>query len=744
MSAYRDEILAAIQGQHGEVRINCPNPECKGGQARTLGVNADNGRFSCFRCGIKGNVKERPDTKTNHEFFWNKAQPVVSHPYLEAKQVGPHGIRRDRYGNLVVPYFQHGQLTTVQQIKPERDEKGKWPKSFLSKKNFPASSIKGSSFVITGDSSTVYIAEGYSTAATIHEVTGATVVVVGYKDNFGPAIESLRYQYSDSQFVFCADNDSHGKGLEAASKAALRLNAKVTMPEKSGQDFNDLFLESGADAVRTQISRFVEPSTVEQNSKPSSTLDYSREQAQRIKERAQAILRDREPAGEFDLTRMPELVRKYVEAICTRTQATTVMVLMSVLGCMSALIGRSAYIPEGTYFQRLYPNVWMLCLAPSGAFKTTALNKGSRLAWQKESEIQKKIRALDTDLASLINESFVGNDKEAKKRSQQIKREKTQLQSQSCILPNRMSGEGLLEMLAEGQAGLIPASEFGDWLDNLAKTHNQGLKPLFTDLYDVPTQYGYKTRGGGYLLIQRPFISISAFSTPDWVQSNISLSDVGSGFFARFLLFAPPQMRSVPPALPEIQEPFDCEAENILKRNMEALSDDHPFGLAPKAAMFFESVHQALYAAMAELSEQEQDLLAPYAKRWSPYILKLAMIFQVAIDPSKDISVEAVKAGAAVVEYAMKSTVHLFKSELGLSQVQRNCQAVVQYIAKRGGAVERHKLMSSRVLSGGAKEYDEILTTLELQNQVEILPSITEQKKFETIRLVAHEKEQFE
>jgi hypothetical protein len=49
------------------------------------------------------------------------------------------------------------------------------------------------------------------------------------------------------------------------------------------------------------------------------------------------------------------------------------------------------FIPEGNYFQKLYPNLWMLTIAPSGNFKTTALKKGGRLALKKEGNIRKEL-----------------------------------------------------------------------------------------------------------------------------------------------------------------------------------------------------------------------------------------------------------------------------------------------------------------------------------------------------------------
>lgn len=239
MGNYNDQIQTAVQGRHGEVRMDCP--ACEGGQRGTLGVNVDSGRFHCFRCELKGNLSSGNGKKPMPEYLWAQAEPVSSHPYLEQKGVKNHGLRLDRHGNLVEPFEQHAQISTIQFIDPE----GK--KRFLSKAK--GGVFKGSHHRIPGDKARVCYAEGYATAASIHEATGVEVIVVGAKDNFLPVLEATAHRYTDSQIVVAADNDASGAGLRAAEKAAQKFSAKVAMPETVGQDFNDLFLEGGPDAV---------------------------------------------------------------------------------------------------------------------------------------------------------------------------------------------------------------------------------------------------------------------------------------------------------------------------------------------------------------------------------------------------------------------------------------------------------------------------------------------------------------
>ena len=93
----------------------------------------------------------------------------------------------------------------------------------------------------------------------------------------------------------------------------------------------------------------------------------------------------------INLSSLPTRLRAYVEEIIDTTDADPVMVVMSVLSMASAFVKKTCYIPEsgngsveGGYFQKLYPNLWVVCISPSGSFKTTALNKGFKLAYEHD------------------------------------------------------------------------------------------------------------------------------------------------------------------------------------------------------------------------------------------------------------------------------------------------------------------------------------------------------------------------
>lgn len=153
---------------------------------------------------------------------------------------------------MVPGYDESGKLCTVQYI------------NWNGQKRFEADSQKKSAFnEIAGDSEKIIIAEGYSTAASIHEATGYTVVVAFDAGNLIHVVKIFRKMYLDSEIIIAADNDqwkteTGNTGVESAKTAAIEINAKVAIPsfknaETKPTDFNDLAALEGLEIVSVQI-----------------------------------------------------------------------------------------------------------------------------------------------------------------------------------------------------------------------------------------------------------------------------------------------------------------------------------------------------------------------------------------------------------------------------------------------------------------------------------------------------------
>ena len=105
----------------------------------------------------------------------------------------------------------------------------------------PGGRMQGRFHLIEGGER-VGIAEGYATAATLHEQTGDTVFVAFNAGNLKSVAVTARAMYPTAQLIIWADNDQFTDGNPGVTKAqeaatVSRANA-VEIPDFSGYDLS--------------------------------------------------------------------------------------------------------------------------------------------------------------------------------------------------------------------------------------------------------------------------------------------------------------------------------------------------------------------------------------------------------------------------------------------------------------------------------------------------------------------------
>jgi len=189
---------------------------------------------------------------------WDAAEPAQdSHPYLTRKAVRAHGLRVDRDGCLLVPVFIGGELHSLQRIPAD------------GKKRFLPGGRTSEGFYFIGEGTgTLCIAEGFATAATIHEVTGMPAVVAFTAHNLEPVARWLRQDLPAAKLIVCADDDAWTKdnpGVTKATAAARAVGGLLAVPDfgadrpSGATDFNDLAAHRGAEAVRACLAKVAAP-----------------------------------------------------------------------------------------------------------------------------------------------------------------------------------------------------------------------------------------------------------------------------------------------------------------------------------------------------------------------------------------------------------------------------------------------------------------------------------------------------
>jgi phage/plasmid primase-like uncharacterized protein/KaiC/GvpD/RAD55 family RecA-like ATPase len=176
------------------------------------------------------------------EAIWTSAQAASpDHPYLKRKGIQAHGARITGDGRLIVPLFdKDGALATLQYIDSEGG------------KLYHPGGEAGGKFWMVGsldEPGVLYVAEGFATAATIHETTGRPCVATYSASSLVPVTGRLRDMFGIGQdIVIVADHDKHGVGQKYADQASAKFGARVIIPPIEGMDAND-YAQAGHDLV---------------------------------------------------------------------------------------------------------------------------------------------------------------------------------------------------------------------------------------------------------------------------------------------------------------------------------------------------------------------------------------------------------------------------------------------------------------------------------------------------------------
>ena len=178
---------------------------------------------------------------------WSKAEPASpDHPYLVAKGIQPHGVRIDCSRLLIPLHNAAGEIRSLQRI----DNVG-------NKRFQPGGEINGNYYTIGQPDGLIVIAEGFATAASIHEATGHAVAVAFNAGNLRSVAQAILKTVPEVQIIIAADDDRStdgNPGITKATEAAQAVAGKIAEPGQPG-DFNDLAKAQGLEAVAKAIEQ---------------------------------------------------------------------------------------------------------------------------------------------------------------------------------------------------------------------------------------------------------------------------------------------------------------------------------------------------------------------------------------------------------------------------------------------------------------------------------------------------------
>ncbi len=186
--------------------------------------------------------------KLDSNYIWSLST-VSQHKYLNKKKVTIGNARVNLYeGNaqLVIPLTgscptnaENLQIKGLQFIK--EDGRKSFPLPF--KALFHVASDYGVS------KETIVICEGCATARSIAESIDYYVIAAMSACNLKCVVEKIAKQFPNSKIVIAADNDEAGRKAAEDAKRAVKT-IEIVYPTHGCNDFNDLHVAYGADAVK--------------------------------------------------------------------------------------------------------------------------------------------------------------------------------------------------------------------------------------------------------------------------------------------------------------------------------------------------------------------------------------------------------------------------------------------------------------------------------------------------------------
>jgi putative DNA primase/helicase len=217
-------------------------------------------------------ARAQRDTDTKHKRVATEAQTALdgandtgTSEYLSRKRCGAYGLKYARDGALLVPMKDAaGALWNIQRIAVNGDKRflpggrksGMWH-------------WVGSPHANNNSRDTILIAEGYATAASLHEACAMPCAVAFDCGNLTHVAKAIRAAYPHATIVLCADDDANNKtkhadgknpGVEKARAAAKAIRGVVVIPKglrENDTDFNDLAIHAGASAVRACVEETI-------------------------------------------------------------------------------------------------------------------------------------------------------------------------------------------------------------------------------------------------------------------------------------------------------------------------------------------------------------------------------------------------------------------------------------------------------------------------------------------------------
>jgi hypothetical protein len=369
---------------------------------------------------------------------------------------------------------------------------------------------------------------------------------------------------------------------------------------------------------------------------------------------------------------------KYV-SFMTDLEACIRFKFFSACCVLGSTINNKVWIYRGSedLLPKLFPNIWVILLAPPGrGHKTSTINTALNCLYKACPEVR--------------------------------------------ILADKLTPESLVKALSEPESslekirigvrdatGIIKAPELSVFFGKAQ--YNQGLISLITDLYDFREEWSVETIMRGRNTLKNICISILGGSTPDWLQKMLPDDAFTGGFMSRFVLVEMPVNYFKRRAFPKktVKQGWDELVQEL--REKQGLSGEMSW--TQDSADYYEKYYENLKPT----GDVQKDA---YQEREAEQILRLTMLLALS-ENRMYISLEDFKLSQKIFNTLMIETdprIERLTTNPRMSLVQD-----IQDLLRVYGNMKEDELMRKvyRGLSLGENQFYEALRVLKIAKVIE-------------------------
>jgi hypothetical protein len=383
------------------------------------------------------------------------------------------------------------------------------------------------------------------------------------------------------------------------------------------------------------------------------------------------------------------LVREFVDAACTNSEAPPAGVAMALLSFISASAGRGLYLPVGDDFH--HPLLMFVHVA------RTNLGKGVSFGLLRRVKRVIRDSFLVTCPGLLAHEHTGGLSTR---------------EGLAALIPDaRPNKEGDLEGGTEDKRAFIVESEFANVL-TLARRQGNTISTALRDCWDG-ADLSPLTKNDR-ISCTDPHVALLANITPSELTNLLTPGDVNNGFANRLLFVLAESGKSIPDPQPCPQPEVDDLARRIAdvvtwaKGSYPADKDSRRMELSESAKALRNAHYERLKRPI------DEPFLAALLARGRAHVLRLAMLFAIC-DKSLVIDDKHFLAALAWVTLWQQSCLFIFRrvaNEAKAEKTTADAAKLIQYLTEKQTAVSRTDI--SKACFGGHASAGRISAAVEL------------------------------